>query len=114
MKKILIATLMMSLFMEVIVAETRYNPINNLIYSHPETPDINQVEYRLLILACIEIENRMVAINGAIRPSEKDFFKQCEFYLKSIGSPTALRLIADMKHNKICYVDGSFMKKIYA
>lgn len=113
MKRLLITLLTMNLLAQNMFAETRYNPINNLIYSHPETSDINQFEYRLLILACIGIENRMIAINGKNRPSVKDFFKQCELYLKRIGSPTALRLIADMKHNKICYADGSFMKKIY-
>lgn len=113
MKKVLMIILMAGLITPKIAAELRYNIVTNLYYSHPETSDINQVEYRLLVFACIEIENRIKAVNGVKNPPLGDYFKQCEIYLKRIGTPTALRLISDLKLNKMYYSDGSFMRKIW-
>lgn len=110
MKRLLIALLIM-MGTKQCVAEMRYNPLNDLVYSHPETPDINQDEYRVLVLGCAQIRTRIVAISGK-QPSKKEFFNQCSFYLKAVGTPTALRLLKDIRANVVNYADGSFMRKI--
>jgi hypothetical protein len=43
-----------------------------------------------------------------------DIIKRCISYLKPIKRPAAKRLIEDLKQNKICYPDGTFMKKIFS
>lgn len=113
MKKLLIIILTTSLLAQNIIAEMRYNPITNLMYSHPEKPNIDQVQYCFLLLACAQIEANMKAMNHGKHPSKKSLLNQCSVYLKAIGTPTALRLISDLKSNKICYANGSFMKKIF-
>ena len=94
-------------------AEMRYNPLNNLIYSHPEMSTINQDEYRMLISRCIEIENCIVNINKGIKISSREVLDQCCFYLKLVGTATAFRLMKDLKKNKVYYANGRFMKKIF-
>ena len=107
MKALIILSITSPLF-----AEMRYNPINNLLYSHPETADINQADYRLLIAGCIALEANMRAMNGGNQPSNNDVLTQCIVLLQAVGTPTALRLIADLKNNTVHYANGSFMKKI--
>lgn len=114
MKHLLLALFTINLMTQYAEAEMRYNPLNNLIYSHPETSDINQHEYRLLIAACIEIENRMEAMNGGKPQPKKDVIDQSIFFLKTVNTATALRLIADIKTNTISYANGTFMKKLFA
>lgn len=113
MKKTLIVLLIAVMGIN-ISAEMRYNPINNLLYSHPETPEINQDEYRTLILWCIELEARIIAMNRGLIVSQKDVLDQCNFYLKAIGTATAHRLMKDLKKNKVYYTNGSFMKEIFS
>ncbi|MBS1986602.1 hypothetical protein JST99_01575 [Candidatus Dependentiae bacterium] len=62
MKKILMIISFFTVFATSLNAQMRYNPINNRIYSHPETPDINQNEYRMLVLRCAQLEARMKLI----------------------------------------------------
>lgn len=112
MKKLLIIAVIIGCSVLHIGAEMRFNPFNNLIYSHPETSDINQDEYRILLVACIEIEARLITMNGGKRVSKKVALDQFNVYLKAVGTSTALRLIADLKSNKIYYSNGRFMKKI--
>lgn len=115
MKKLLITTLIIGLIASTprIIAEMRYNPLNNILYSYPETPDINQNEYLMLLFGCAQIEARLMAMNNGKQASRKTLFDQCSVYLNAIGTPTALRLIGDLKSNKIHYANGSFMKKIF-
>jgi hypothetical protein len=114
MKKLLLSVTLMTCFSnQNIVAEMRYNPLNNLIYSYPETPNINQDEYRMLILGCVEIISRISVVHGGKKLSKKEILDQYEFYLKAVGTSTALRLLADLRNDVINYANGSFMKKIF-
>lgn len=113
MKRMLLVALALGLMPLFIKSEMRYNPVNGLLYSHPESPEINKVEYLLLLAACVQIENNVKAANGSKIVSNKELYNQCVFYLKSIGTPTALRLISDMKKNGVYYANGSYMRKLY-
>lgn len=114
MKRLFIMILMLGYIAQNMIAEIRYNPINDMWYTYPESPDINPQEYIMLLLGCIGIKDRMMRINGGIQPHSKDILNQYSVYLLSVGTPTALRLMADLKSNTINYADGSFMKKIFA
>lgn len=115
MKKLLLMTVLILGSIGHLLAEMRYNPINNLIYSHPETPDINQADYRLLLASCIAIEANMRAMNSGMLPNPKIIIDQCTAYLNSVGTPTALRVIADLNKNTIhYYANGTFMKNIFS
>lgn len=94
-----------------LLADMRYNPINNLLYSYPE--NINQAEYRALLVDCMVIENRLIAMNGGLRPAVITIINQCAFYLNSVGTPAALRLISDLNKNTLHYANGTFIKYIF-
>ena len=111
MKKTIIITLMLSLLTLNIVAQMRYNSLNGLLYSHPETADINQDEYSLLLESCALIEKTIRAYSA--NPSTKEMKKQSAIYLKAVGTKTALRLLDDLKGNYVYSSNGRKLYKIY-
>ncbi len=116
MRKLILITLMtliIGLGHNQLNAEMRYDPVQNVLYSHPQDSSINHVEYVGLIVACIELSNRLVAMNNGRQIPIKEDLEQAYVYLKSVGTPTALRLIKDLKANAIYYKNGAFMRKIY-
>jgi hypothetical protein len=111
MKKLIVG-LVILFSMTTMLAEMMYDPVNDAIYTLPADQNISQDEYRMLIINCIILEANIREANQMKLPSYKEIIKQCKHYLKQIGTPTALRLITDLKKNKIIYPDGSFMRKI--
>lgn len=111
MKKIFVMFLLSIVGINVF-AEMRYNPLNGLLYTYPEKQGINQDEYRQLLLNCIELESRLIAMNGNMQLPKEKVIDQFNFYLKSVGTVTAHRLMDDLKNNKVSYANGTFMKKI--
>ncbi|MFH1644485.1 MAG: hypothetical protein ABIA74_04910 [bacterium] len=76
-------------------ADMRFDLSSNPIraFSIPMTPDINQDEYHNLYIQCgIRV---IFAINSGLMG--KEIREQEYAYLKSIGTPTALRLLEDLK-----------------
>jgi len=104
---------LMGLFMIIAVslqADMVYDPVTDSIYSVPQSPDINPAEYACLFYACGVIKQNIKLGNGGTDPSFKDLLNQVSIYLKKIGTPTALRLLSDLKKNKVFYPDGSVMR----
>lgn len=111
MQKLLAAILILG-SMSSLIAEMRFNPLNNSYYSYPETPDIDQQEYMLLLADCGVIKERIQAANGGIIPNFQLVINQYAFYLNSVGTPAALRLIADFRNNAVYLPNGTFLRKI--
>ena len=106
----------MVLFMIIAVplwANLTYDPITDIIYSEPQLPDINQADYFYLFRDCVVIEANIKLCNKGNYPSKNDALNQLSIYLKRIGTPTALRLMSDLKKNKFFYPDGSVMRHIW-
>ena len=113
MKRLLFLASAITFLTQSMFAQMRYDLVSGRIYSHPEMLNINQAEYLTLFLGCVQIAAHMKEINGGIQPPIKNILDQCDFYLKRLGTPTALRLIADLKANAVYYANGSFMDKIF-
>jgi hypothetical protein len=99
--------------MSFISADMTYDPVNNTIYSTPFSDEINQLEYWYLVQECMIVVNNMKILNGGINPAYKDILKQLEFALKKVKTPTANRLLKDLKKNKVFYPDGSVASKCF-
>ncbi len=84
-----------------------YDPVSNTIYSTPQTPDINLAEYYSLLEGCLIVDFRTTAVTGNLKANKKQILR----YLKSIGTPTAKRLIKDLKMGAIYFPDGSVCRK---
>jgi hypothetical protein len=87
-----------------------YDPIQDIVYSTPQTADINNTEYMLLLHNIGIIGKRIDGATGKI--SSKAGGKQLVAYLQRIGTPTALRLIKDCKKGVIYFPDGSVCRKL--
>ena len=79
----------------------------------PREEEINTAEYNMLFENCVEISRRMTIINNYVMQPGKMILNQLIYYLNTVGTPTAFRLIDDFKKNVICYADGSFWTKIW-
>ena len=90
-----------------------YDPATGVIYSKPLSSSINQAEYRLLSLACHQIGMNIKSMKGGREPSKQELLEQWSFYLKGVGTPTALRLIDDLKKGKVFYPNGSVMQNLF-
>lgn len=101
MKKLLIAVLWIGLTVVSLSAELRYDAVGNYFYSFPKTADVNISEYNILVVQCGIIINRIDAllIAAGKKGNTKIYSKQVFEYLKQIGTPTALRLLKDLKKN---------------
>lgn len=109
MKIILLAALGLTpLFVQ---SQMRFSPIDKIPYSYPESPEVNQCEYLFCLIACAQIENNMRSFNW--RVSNQAIVEQCIYYLKNIGSSTALRLAHDIKDNAAYYANGSYLGPIF-
>lgn len=111
MNKVLAAILMLG-SMSSLIAEMRFNPLTNCYYSYPEVPDINQHEYIMLLIDCGVIKERIIAANLGIQPDAELIINQYALYLNSVGTPTALRLLADFRKNSIHLSNGAFLRNI--
>ena len=97
----------------VLFANLTYDPVSHAIYTLPMNKDINQEEYRMLVIHCWQIQENIKVVNSGIYPSNKDLLEQFISYLNQVGSPAAKRLIEDLKKDKIFYPNGSVMNKIF-
>jgi hypothetical protein len=113
MKKALLLTLFTLFAIQPINAQLRFDPALNIFYSHPRHPSINEIEYVGLFATFIELWNRIEAANAGRIVPDKEILEQCVAWLKSVGTPTALRLIEDLEDNAIYYENGTFMRKLY-
>ena len=111
MKKILLGICFF--YGSVLFGNLTYDPVSHAFYTLPMNKDINQEEYRMLVLHCIQLQENIRVINNGIYPSDKNLLQQMISYLKQVGTPAARRLIEDLKKDKIFYPDGSFMRKIF-
>lgn len=113
MKKLLLSLLVLvpatSLF-----ADMRFDPITGRFYSYPVTADINQLEYDNLFSNCVQISNNLKLWTSPLNPSFKDIFDHCALYLKTINTPTALRLISDIKKNTVHFTNGSYAGTVFS
>lgn len=89
-----------------------YDPVLNTFYTLPVSKEINQDEYRMLVIYCIQLQENIRAANSGIYPPDKDLLQQMINYLKQVNTPAAKRLIEDLKKDKIYYPDGSVMRKL--
>lgn len=90
--------------------QIRYDSFNNLFYTHPHSSGINQRHYRILMQKCIDMTIRLRTASDV---PLHIVMEQCEFYLKSLGTATALRLLEDLKANEIYYQNGTYMGKMF-
>jgi hypothetical protein len=86
-----------------------YDPVVNAFYSEPQTPDINQAEYFSLLCDCLSITQNIIVLLDGKNLSKKDG-EQIALFLKRIGTPTALRLLSDLKKKTIFYPNGSIAR----
>ena len=91
-----------------------YDPVLHTFYTLPANKEINQDEYRMLVIYCIQLQENIRAVNNGIYPSDKDLLQQMISYLKQVSTPAARRLIEDLKKGKIYYPDGSVMRIIFS
>ena len=105
MKKLLLIALLAGAALE---ARVVYDPAANIMWSEPKAPEISMVEYFGLLTACNTIKVNMKASNNGKQPAKKNVFEQAIFWLKRVGTPTALRLIQDIEEDKIFYLNGSY------
>ncbi len=110
MKKLLILLLTCSATLS--VARMTYDPVTRLVYSLPKSSKVNPVEYNLLVWACIGIDCNMHVPN-CYPPTKKESLHQYSIYLKRIGTPTALRLLDDLKKGKLFYANGAVMGDLF-
>lgn len=107
MKKLLISILMISSISMPLLADMVYDPARNLFMTKPESPAINQGAYAALILGCHGIATNIMSLNNNQTPEKAVLLAQYTHYLKRIGTPTALRLIEDLRKDELFYPDGS-------
>ena len=93
-------------------ADMIYDPTTGKIYPKPGK-GINQNEYYLCALACVQLEKNIQSANPGRVIKEKEYRNQFIAMLKRIGTPAARQLIADVKKNAVYYPNGQFMRKIY-
>ncbi len=96
-----------------LLADLIFDPITNKCYSSPVSPEINRQEYAGFWLSCIQIISNMIYLSDGIPVTKKEIMQQISQYLQKNGSPTALRLLADLQKGKIFYPDGSVAREIF-
>ena len=74
-------------------ADIRVDVATGQVFTIPASAKINQCEFHNLFTQCGI--RRIFAINSGLMG--KEIHKQEDAYLSSIGTPTALRLLSDMK-----------------
>lgn len=111
MKKILIFVLALGLASLPVNAQMRWNPSNNMVYTYPESPEINQCEYFVCILACYGIYNNMKQLNYNV--AAQTVIQQCIYFLNSKECAAAQRLAQDLKSNAVYFPDGSYCWHIF-
>lgn len=111
MKKQLLPILLFTVT-NILFADMTYDPINNEFITTPVLPEIDQNEYGILYRHCIQMQENIKHYNHGKYPSNKELLKQFSAYLKKVGTATALRLMSDLKKNKIFYPDGTLFRKI--
>ena len=109
MKRIVLP--MLSLFsVGLLYGDMKYDPATDTFFSLPRTKEVDQHEYERLVYSYKEMFVTTFGIarviadeanNGqSITQQEKNAFREWFIrYLKNIGTPTALRLIQDIRKN---------------
>ena len=115
MNKILTIALALSFATVTIKTEMRWDPATKLFYSHPAAGNIDPDEYRNLFQKCIEIRETIIEVHRQMNcsASNSDILNQCVHYLTQLKTPTALRLVEDIKKNRVYYPDGSLFGRIF-
>ena len=101
---------LISLFMVTttpLLADMVYDPVQDTIYSNPQTPDLNQNEYRKLLSTCIQIQINLKKLSPGRRFSKRELLSHFSPFLRNIGSSTALRLLSDLENDILYYPNGS-------
>lgn len=97
--------------------ELIFDPVSNNYYTYPLDPKINGNEYAGLLLNVLQIGDNILNADEAfddeneVKPEE--ILNQIFVYLKSVGTPTALRLLHDLRKNIILYPNGAVFRKIF-
>lgn len=80
-------------------ADLKFDPINNRFFTVPASNKVNLDEYNALMLQCLVLVQRVIAINGyPTTEKEKEVvFNLWHSHLNKIGTATAKRLISDLK-----------------
>lgn len=113
MKKLL---LVLGLFSGInLIPKFVYDPITNQLYTSPASDEINADEYVHLILKLNQIIENIGNFNSKFTNDEEvltpdELLGQCFYFLKQVGTPTALRLLEDLKDNGIYYPNGEYFR----
>ncbi len=100
-------------YSSILLADCVYDPAKGTFYTHPMSQGINQGEYRRLVQHCGQISERIKLVKCGLPFSNQEILEQCIKHLNQVGSPTAKRLIEDLKKNTIFYPDGSVLSTIF-
>ncbi len=100
-------------YSSMLFANCIYDPVSHTIYTLPIAKDINQREYRMLMQRCWQISERIKVAKCGLSLSNQEIMDQCINYLNQVGSPTAKRLIEDLKKDTIFYPDGSVLSTMF-
>ncbi len=95
MKKLLLLGAILSLSQSYVSADIKYDPTSLTFYSLPASPQVNCGEYNALVLqiALMQIQCWNSGVYG------KKLRDQTSSYLKTLNTPTSLRLLSDLEKN---------------
>lgn len=137
MKKLLLFLVAMG-FVQPVMADMCYDIANNILFSVPESDKINPYTYHRLcynviqiysnakiygknLLLEIETIQRKEAQGGVLSSDEENYFQELldeedrvinyiDDYLKSMGSPESLRLLADLQKHRMKKIEYKVCK----
>ena len=96
-----------------VFADMVFDPVTNRAYCKTNAKNIDQAEYGMLCIHCLQLSVNIETNKG--RTGTKELLNQVIIvYLKKIGSPTALQLLKDLKKGIIYRPDGSVMITIFS
>ncbi len=111
MKKFL--AIIFALYSTASLAKMVFDPVTCLVYSLPKSPNISQIEYNVLLLACVGIDLNLTEMLNGKSPSKKESLYEYSIFLRRIGTPTALRLLSDLEQGKLFYANGKVMRNLF-
>lgn len=96
-----------------------YDPVKNEFYTCPIDNKINEDEYISLYFKFLQVIKNIIDVNSQMpiandweELSPTEYLAQGFCFLKQVGTPTALRLLEDIKENAVYFPNGEFFKSI--